>query len=87
MKKKNFGKVASKISNHLSCLDNYSSHPNGRIWVLCDDTQGGIHLVKQHSRFMHYEIQTKHSQIWILATFIFASNDEVDRRGDLISLK
>lgn len=79
VKKKNSVKVANRIGNRFSHLDNYSSHPNGRIWVLWDDSQVDICLIQQSSQFIHCKIQPKHSQSCMLITFIYASNDEPKR--------
>ena len=72
-------KVRDKLNMHRSCIDNYSAHPNGRIWILWDDTKVDLKLHSMSSQHLHCGIYTVTGEFLFWLTAIYALN-QLDMR-------
>ena len=81
--------IRKKLGQRWCYLDNYTHHPNGRIWILWDPTQVDIRLVTGNAQFrlvtgnaqfLHCELFDKSGVRMIWLTAIYALNHLEDRR-------
>ena len=59
---------------------NYSSHSNGRIWVMWDPMVLDIHLLYSSDQVIHVKAWDLQNQINMRVSFLYGHNDYIPRR-------
>ena len=70
-----------------SFLTNYSSHPNGRIWVLWNPTILDVTLLFSSDQVIHVQVLDMQNQTSFRVSFLYGHNDYIPRRELWASLK
>ena len=74
---------SSKIINSLfkgwKYLDNYESHPNGRIWVLWDPSILEVTKLVVSTQMIHVAVHIIQKQLFFQASFVYGLNSYMER--------
>ena len=70
---------------HLICpswmyLTNYSSHPNGRIWMMWDPTVLDVLLLYSSDQVIQVQVLDLQNQTSLRVSFVYGHNDYILRR-------
>ena len=80
VKKENATFVSKLVAPKFSWLFNYDHHHNGRIWLGWDPDFWSISDVHVHSQHISCKVSSLPSNHVFFASFIYASNDYIERR-------
>lgn len=80
VKDSNTKQVREKLSMSNSYLDNYSAHPNGRIWILWDNTKVDLRMNNSSSQHIHCEVLSVDGKFLYWLTAVYAHNQLEKRK-------
>ncbi|GLT38165.1 hypothetical protein SLA2020_124300 [Shorea laevis] len=74
VKQENSSRVVQTFSRQWGWLNNYNSHPNGRIWILWNKTDLRVTEVIQTEQLLHVEVCSAVGDVKFLCTIVYAFN-------------
>ncbi|XP_074298992.1 uncharacterized protein LOC141629987 [Silene latifolia] len=70
-----------RLFSSFSIINNYSHHYNGRIWVFLNRRMVTVLSSRIHDQLIHVKLLNHVSNKTVSVTFIYGSNDGVEREG------
>ncbi|XP_058751689.1 uncharacterized protein LOC131624791 [Vicia villosa] len=72
VKEHNANKIRHWLGTNWSFADNYSCHPNGRLWLGWDKDYWEVNITHKSEQHMHCEMKTEQSHMYV--TLVYAHN-------------
>ncbi|XP_058782827.1 uncharacterized protein LOC131657446 [Vicia villosa] len=66
--------IRNKLGGHLSFIDNYQSHENGRLWIFWNPNKVCIKTIKVSDQFIHFSVYKPNGDFHMWGTAIYAHN-------------
>ena len=71
--------LSQNLFRGWSFLNNYSKHPNGRIWILWNPEISDVRLLYKSDQMIHVSATIIEKQTSFLATFVYGLNTPGER--------